>query len=127
MEQVLPPSSTVREGHSRTSKSWPEYGGVAGPVNSGSWKDGHRRKLNLVAICENVFLPWLLFCVLCAVWSFSMHYQNPPCCYLATAIGIVIVGAMGWMALQAVRKKRTAREREPSWFIFLFFASAIAW
>jgi hypothetical protein len=84
--------------------------------------------MNLVGICTSLFVPWVLFSILYAVISFEIHYKNASLCYLLEALGFVGVLACGFLAFTAIQARWNGdAEREPSWFIFLFLTSLIAW
>jgi len=88
---------------------------------------GDRRRLNVVAICLNLFLPWILFSSLYAVLSFSIHYHSPQVANIICVFGGVIVLIAGILALVAWSKKASMQDRDPSWYIFCFVALLIAW
>ena len=73
---------------------------------------GKKKRINLVAVCLNIFLPWFLFASLYAVLSFSFHYQHPGAAWLCVGLGLVLVLIAGGLALRA--KKQL--ERDPSWY-----------
>jgi len=89
---------------------------------------GQRRRMNLAAICFSLFVPWVLFSVIYAVFSFSLHYRQPAICYFIAFLGLLVVAAFGYLAFYA-KNWQDAREpgREPSWFVFLFVTSLVAW
>jgi len=84
-----------------------------------------RQKMNLVAICLNIFIPWFLFCALYAVLSFSFHYQHPTWAWLIVGLGFCTVAVS---AALAIRSKRA--NRSPMWYQFstiaLFVAALLA-
>jgi len=86
---------------------------------------GKRRRMNLVAICLNIFLPWFLFSALYAVLSFSFHYQHPTWAWFIVGLGFLMVLMCG---LLAYRTKK--RDRDPMWYTFatlaLFLAALLA-
>jgi len=86
-----------------------------------------RRRMNMVAICLNIFLPWALFSVIFAVMSFSLHYQHPWLVHLILAFGAVLVLLAVALAARAWKKKRDGfSDRDPTWFMFAAIALAIA-
>mmetsp|Transcript_17244 Transcript_17244/g.37233 ORF Transcript_17244/g.37233 Transcript_17244/m.37233 type:complete len:291 (+) Transcript_17244:106-978(+) len=82
---------------------------------------GKKRRINLVAIVMNVFVPWLAFCVMYAMVSFSFHYQHPSWTWL-----LVVVGYIGVAILAVVTWRTKLRDRDPTWYgyavLALFFA-----
>jgi len=107
----------------RPYASQPGYG-TAPPVKpSAIFAQGKRRRMNLVAICVNIFMPWLLFCVVYWALSFSFHYQNPSAAWLIFALGLVAV-FIG-MAL-AYRARKPGSGRDPMWYNFSWIAMLVA-
>lgn len=90
---------------------------------------GDRRRLNVVPICLNLFLPWILFTSLYAVMSFSIHYHSPQLANILCVFGGVVVLAAAMLAWIAWRRKQLQEfhNRDPTWFIFGFVAFLIAW
>lgn len=109
-----------------------------------------RRRLNLLAIFQNIIFPWVFFCILYAVMSFSIHHKHPSIAYcIAVAFLIPVFGA-GWLAFR--HKISRARSQalqwagdqaamsadgqvlsangsvdDPKWFLFFFVMMCIAW
>lgn len=94
-----------------------------------------RQRLNVVPMCQCFLLPWLFFCLIYAATSFKLHYASPSVCWAVVAGGLLLVLAAGGFALHAAwRKFRAAgaggagaQPRPPSWLIFLFVTSLLAW
>eukprot|EP00747_Dinoflagellata_sp_TGD_P107667 gnl/TRDRNA2_/TRDRNA2_170189_c0_seq1.p1 gnl/TRDRNA2_/TRDRNA2_170189_c0~~gnl/TRDRNA2_/TRDRNA2_170189_c0_seq1.p1 ORF type:complete len:336 (-),score=62.68 gnl/TRDRNA2_/TRDRNA2_170189_c0_seq1:79-978(-) len=98
----------------------PRAGGPAAQQGS-IFAPGKRRRMNLVAICVNIFAPWFVFSALYAVLSFSFHYQHPTWSWLlvvASFIMVVIVGFLAW------RTKK--RDRDPMWYTYAALALLVA-
>lgn len=82
---------------------------------------GKRRRMNLMAICTNLFVPWFVFCGISSLMSFNVHYTAPVVAQASVAGGFglfLISAALGYRA-----KKRDA---DPAWFNFATFAILIA-
>lgn len=92
---------------------------IKGP--SSLFTPGKRRRMNLVGICMNVFLPWFMFGAIFALLSFSYRYQFP---YRAFAMVCCIYCIVLITAYLAFSKKR--RDRDPMWYIFAFIMFLIA-
>jgi len=93
---------------------------------------GQRQRLNIVPVCQSLLLPWLFFCLLYAVMSFSVHYNRPTLCLVVVGLCGLVVLLLGAHAAQAAfRKWRGQQEgeppRAPSWAIFLFISFVAAW
>lgn len=88
----------------------------------------NRKRLNAVAIMVNVFVPWLLFCVVFALMSFSWHHSAPVACYVVVVLifffVMVTFGLLAHMA-RLRRAKETEEEYEPMWYGFLFTTCVI--
>ncbi|CAD7924294.1 unnamed protein product [Amoebophrya sp. A120] len=86
---------------------------------------GKKKRINLVAVCMNIFLPWFLFAALYAILSFSFHYQQPAAAWLCVGLGLLVsLGAIG------VAFASRGQSRDPSWYLFsglmLFLAVVLA-
>jgi len=57
-----------------------------------------RRRINLVAICFNIFCPWMQFCTIFMMMSFTFHYQNPKWVYTVNLVGYIIAALLGSVA-----------------------------
>lgn len=82
-----------------------------------------RRRLNIVAASIGVFMPWLLFSLVYAMLSFSMHYRSPTgCLVIVTVIGLALGGWFVLSAAAIIRRKTTTENvseaDDPSWHIF---------
>lgn len=83
--------------------------------------------MNLVAVCQCLFVPWITFCLVYATVSFKLHYSMPWLCWLIVGVFAVITLALGGGAAVSIRSKMQEDEsREPTWFVFLFVTMAIA-
>merc|ERR1719498_1165103 len=84
---------------------------------------GKRRRMNLVAVCLNIFLPWFLFCGVYAVLSFSFHYQHPSWAWIIVWMSYLVVVVAGFLAFRTKK-----RDRDPMWYTFaaiVFFIAAV--
>lgn len=82
---------------------------------------GNRRRMNLVAICANLFLPWFLFCWIFAFLSFNIHYSTPA---LAKASAVAGVGIIFITVFLGYRARK--RGNDAMWFNFSTLAFLIA-
>jgi hypothetical protein len=88
----------------------------------------HRRRLNLVAVCICLFVPWILFCLMYSITSFHLYYKYPALAYFIVFLGLVFVCFLGVKAVHAVIKRTRGNDfDEPTWYLFLFVTSLIAW
>jgi len=98
-------------------------GGAKAPFNR-----GQRKRMNLVGVVTSLFVPWVLFSVIFATMSFSVHYKQPGLAYFICAIGLLVVLACCALAFNALRKRMQGDiDREPSWFVFLAITTLLAW
>lgn len=87
-----------------------------------------RRRLNAVAICLSLFVPWGMFCAMFWVMAFSLHYKHPFICYALVLCGLAFVGVLVLFARDSViRRERGDPDREPTWLIFLAATTFLAW
>lgn len=87
-----------------------------------------RPKLNFGAIVASLFLPWLLFCVMYATMSFSLHYTSKGTCYAIVFIGLMFVAVMALQAWTSVkRSQHVETNSDPSWSVFLAAMLFLAW
>lgn len=101
---------------------------TSSPLNRGMFfVQGQRRRMNIVAVLISLFLPWLLFCFVYGVLSFSIHYSQPNFAYallLATFLGVVV--ATWYLAAKGVRQKLTEPTYQPSWYMFIAVTCLVA-
>lgn len=82
---------------------------------------GKRRRMNLLAIGVNVFLPWILFCGIYTALCFTLHYTRPHVAEATIFIGLLASAFSGALAFKA-----KARDSDPMWFTFSALAFFIA-
>lgn len=82
---------------------------------------------NMMAICLSLFVPWILFCCMYWVMSFSMHYKDKLLCWVLVLMGLVFVAAIVKLAFDAATKERGDNRSDPSWLVFLAAACFLAW
>lgn len=103
------------------------YGGFGGFSVDPRFVRRQRQRMNMVAVCQCLFFPWLTFCLVYALTSFSLHYNSPWLCWLLVSVFALITAAIGVGALLALRAKfKNDENREPTWFVFLFITMTIA-
>lgn len=86
--------------------------------------------MNIVAICLNVLLPWILFSSIAAAMSFSLHYDHAALVHFIIFAGVLVVVVAIGLAFRAWRVKTSQRRNnavhDPTWFIFAAVALTIA-
>jgi hypothetical protein len=87
---------------------------------------GPRKPLNLVTIVTCFCLPFLIFEVVFAAQTFSLHYDSPRDCALLCYVVLAAVFLLGYFAYSAMMR-RTVGVQEPEWYVFAFASSALAW
>jgi hypothetical protein len=103
-----------------------QYGAQDGAVLSSPAKRVKRhRRLNVGAIVLCIFVPWMLFCVLYGVMSFSLHYKDKALCYFIVLLGLVFAIVLWKVALDSVKNHDPSND--PTWSIFLAAACSLAW
>jgi len=89
---------------------------------------GQRRRLNIVPICLCLFLPCILFIVMFTISSSTLHYHSSHPFWIAHICAFLYVAAVGIFAAKILHQKLSRRaSREPSWWIFLFLTSLLAY
>jgi len=77
----------------------------------------------------NVLVPWLLFCIVFALFSFSVYYEAPITCCVVTGLLFIVTVGMSACLLQMARvrrEKETEEEYEPMWYGFLCVTCMLA-
>lgn len=99
------------------------YGGIPTKMTA----PASRQRMNIIAACQCLLLPWILFCLLFAVKSFDIHYKQPSLCMFCVGVGLFVVAATGVLAARAAMQKvNNDPSRAPSWFMFLFLTTTAA-
>lgn len=80
-----------------------------------------RRRMNLEAVCLNIVLPWLIFCMLDLAMTFSLHHLYPIIAYISVGLGCCCVLFSGYLAYIA-----KMQQGESTWFTFLTLALLLA-
>merc|ERR1719163_2683247 len=86
------------------------YGGFGGFSRDAFFVRRQRQRMNLVAVCQCLFFPWITFCLVFAVVSFNLHYSMPWLCWLIVAAFALIVSALGGGAFVSIRAKMRDNE-----------------
>jgi len=93
----------------------------AGVSEGSAFAPGKRRRINAVAICFNIFLPWFLFTSLYGIITFKFHYNYPTLTWLIMLAGFIPALLTAYLATEA-----KVRDRDPSWYSFSTLALFIA-
>jgi len=99
------------------------YGACAQGMDHADFARGPRR-INIVPIALGLLLPWLIFCIVFAVMSFSLHYANPFAAYLVCGGAGFVVFCNGFLGAQAA--KRSDPNSSPVWYLFVFVTGTVA-
>lgn len=81
-----------------------------------------REILNSLPIFQCIILPWLFFCLVFYIMSFSLRYDHPWLCSMILATCIIVAVLIAGAAMTRVLKKLEGKEKEaerPSWLVFL--------
>jgi len=94
------------------------YGGATGFGGTSAdaktvFAPGKRKRINIVGICINVFLPFFMFASLYCAMSFKFHYKKPALCW-TMVFGYSVIAL--FVVLFACRARR--KDREPKWMHF---------
>jgi len=90
-----------------------QSGGTYGAGGGSSFTPGKRRRMNLVAVCANIFAPWFVFCTIYAAMSFSFHYQHPTLAWMLVFAALAMVGVVAYLAYRT-----KLQDRDPMWYTF---------
>jgi len=83
---------------------------------------GKHRRMNVLAILVNLFVPWLYFCFECWAFSYWPHYSYPRLiCWPSVVLGL---GAVCFSGYSAYRCKEN--HTDPKWYSFFTCAMLIA-
>jgi len=100
---------------------------MSGGSGDGLFGRRQHQRMNFVAACQCVFVPWILFCLVFGVVSFDIHFHKPMLCWLLVGAACLVVLGIGRHALAALRAKwRHDESNEPTWYVFLFITAAIS-
>mmetsp|Transcript_58787 Transcript_58787/g.140125 ORF Transcript_58787/g.140125 Transcript_58787/m.140125 type:complete len:338 (+) Transcript_58787:96-1109(+) len=88
---------------------------------------GQKRRLNSLAICLALLLPWLLFCAVFALQSFELHYKRFELCMVLTFLLLLPALFYLRLGLKEVVKKVGNEYRVGSWCIFMAITMIGAW
>jgi len=103
------------------------YGGFGGFPRDVKFVRRQRQRMNLVSVCQCIFVPWLFFCAMYATVAFHIHHTRPWLCWVIVGVGALIVLACGGLAARQVyRKHQRDLTAEPSWSVFFFLMMLIA-
>jgi hypothetical protein len=85
-----------------------------------------QKRMNLPAIIANIFLPCLLFTVVFAIMSFSIHYKHQKVGTFVAFLGTVLVCFAFYLAYKTQQKKNHGLNVDPSWYYFSGVALLLA-
>ncbi|CAE8718496.1 unnamed protein product [Polarella glacialis] len=101
------------------------FGGLPQEGKGAVIQKEQRHRMNVSALCQCLFFPWLFFCAVYALMSCNLHFYRPLLCYGLVGLCSLVVLAVGWLAMGTL-SGRLAATREPSWYMFLFITMLIA-
>jgi hypothetical protein len=100
------------------------YGGKI-PTADGRWRSvftpSQKRVMNGIPIMLNLFLPWILFCVTFAIWSFKFHFRYPQ---FMPHVAIVL-GALCFYPAWRLYESHY-RGQDPMWYGYTFLTFILA-
>jgi hypothetical protein len=86
-----------------------------------------RRKIDIFSVAAALFLPWALFCAVCAVMSFSLRYKQPVVARCIAGLLLLPVAVAGFFSVKEIVGMFKERAGRTTWAIFLFLAMLLAW
>merc|ERR1719352_1227276 len=100
---------------------------MAGVIIKQPFYPRQRMRMNIVAICVSLFVPWILFCVLYLDVSFFVHYKYSSLCWGIFGLGCLFVCILGLCAASKVHHLvKGSSNYVPTWYSFLFLTSIVA-
>eukprot|EP00928_Gymnodinium_smaydae_P065779 TRINITY_DN48875_c0_g1_i1.p1 TRINITY_DN48875_c0_g1~~TRINITY_DN48875_c0_g1_i1.p1 ORF type:complete len:438 (+),score=73.56 TRINITY_DN48875_c0_g1_i1:165-1478(+) len=88
---------------------------------------GRRRRMNFVALWLALCLPVAIFVLISTVLAYRMRHDTPLVSLAVCALILAgIVAVLGGRAAQATWEKTYTDGHRPSWYIFLFWTSLLA-
>lgn len=92
-----------------------------------------RKRMNVVAVCVGLFVPWLVFCGVYAMLTFSWHYRYPALCQYVCYVLAFGFGLLLFVSIVSLIKRKfshqhimESRDGGPSWSIFLYTTTLVA-
>lgn len=103
--------------------------GVNNGLEKAFYTRSQRHRLNLVPALLSLFVPWIVFCLIYALMSFSIRYQSPEVCNTLMWLAFfAVIAAGGIAAFKAMMKRMDDKqEHEPTWLTFIFLTSLAGW
>jgi len=105
------------------------YGGMeqSGYIAKPPFVHRQRKRMNLVAMCVNLFVPWLMFTAVFTVGSFRLHQTSPYLLWGLVGLFLAVAVTLGVLAALAVQRWRAGDpDCEPKWYLFFFATSILA-
>lgn len=100
-----------------------QYGAAAPLGKPRPGRSGGRLNFGAMVLC--LFLPWLLFCMMFGVMSFSMHYKDKMFCFFCVFVGLAFAAVLAKLAWDSVSSRDPGTD--PTWFVFLAAGCFFAW
>lgn len=90
--------------------------------------DPKKKTLNFVAMNISFFAPIIVFAVVTAVLSFSIHYSDPGVTWFVVILLAIVIVAFCGLAISTLRQRLNGNvNREPFWYLYLSAMLIIAW
>lgn len=100
--------------------------GSAGPLTASKARTRRPFRINFAAILLCIFLPWVIFCVMYALMSFSIHYNSKSVCYLLVFLCLGLVAVLMKTALDS-SKDPMADPSTSTWSTIIAACCALGW
>lgn len=109
--------------HSAPGNEQLPYYGAANFNGKPMMRGGQR--FNVVGMALSLFVPWILFCFVTTVNTFTTKYNSPSVANVATFMCFGIALLFGYLAFAAARKWKQGGP-SPAWYVFIFVTSMMA-
>lgn len=84
------------------------------------------KRMNVAGLFAGLFVPWILFTVLMAISSFSVHFKMPILSWILVGCGVFVALGFGALAVQKANQLLKHDPRYfPTWYAFIFLTGLI--
>lgn len=104
-----------------------EFGANSISNKKGSVALRQRSRMTAKGTCVNLLFPWILFSLLYADLTFSVHFSSPLACWFFAVVGVLVALVICGNALLKVKEGvHNSLHAWPVWLVFLASTSLLA-
>jgi hypothetical protein len=100
-------------------------GGIGKPMCAATHP--RRKKLNILSLFISFGVPFMIFVGLLTLLTSRTRYYYPLTCFTTTFGTGLVVLAIGYQVVTSIQQRTATGEGEPTWLIFLFGSSLVAY